>query len=181
MEFTVYSMSVQLFIPMLQNLSALLDKGAQRAAARGFDPGVLVNARLSADMFPLAQQIRIACDQAKGAAARLRGLEPPVHEDKEQTLEELKARVARTIAYLQGATPAEFQGAEQRLIRMPLRDDMVLEAPGARYLRDWALPNFYFHVVTAYDILRHNGVEIGKRDYLGAAAGGMVRQSAGSA
>jgi uncharacterized protein len=100
-----------------------------------------------------------------------------VFEDNEQTLDELKARIARTIAYLQSAKPAEFHGAEQREIRMPLRPGMVLEARGGQYLRDWALDHFYFHVVTAYDILRHNGVELGNRDFLVPSAVGFIHQS----
>jgi len=175
-EWSLYAMSVETFIHMLQNLSQLLDKAGERAKAKGFDAAILVQARLAPDMFPLSRQIQIATDHAKGAAARLRGQEPPVYEDKEQTLDELKARIGRTLAYLQGAKPAEFKGAEQRDIRMTLREGMVLEMRGAQFLRDWSLPHFYFHVVTAYDILRHNGVEIGKRDFVGHVAS-FIRQT----
>lgn len=176
MQLSVYAMSVETFVPMLRNLSNLLDKGSALASAKGFDPVILVNARLAPDMFGLAQQVRIACDQAMGATARLMGREPLRLEDNEQTLADLKSRISRTIQILEGAQPADFQGAESRDIKMPLRDGLVLEMKGAQYLRDWALPHFYFHVVTAYDILRHNGVDIGKRDYISHAAS-AIRQT----
>jgi hypothetical protein len=159
-------MSVDTFVPMLRSLSALLDKGAEHARAKGIDPDSLVNARLAADMFPLARQVQIACDQAKNGTARLIGQEPPRFEDNEKTLAELKARIAKTLAYLDAIRPANFEGARNRQVTFALNADLTLDMDGVQYLRDWALPHFYFHVVTAYDILRHNGVEIGKRDYL---------------
>jgi hypothetical protein len=152
---------------MLNALSAILDKAAAHAAAKGFDPSVLVNARLAPDMLPLASQIRIASDHAKGMTARLAGREVPKYEDNEATLDELKARIAKTIAFVESVPAAEFEGSDERSVTLPLRA-RTLEFTGLRYLIHFALPNFYFHVTTAYDILRHKGVEIGKRDFMGA-------------
>jgi hypothetical protein len=151
---------------MLRNLSALLDKGLAHAEAKKFDPAVLVNARLAPDMFPLSRQVQIATDMAKAAVARLTGQEPPRYEDTEQTMEELKARIAKTIDYIESAPASAFEGSEDRDIRIPLRD-RTLEMKGLQYVRQWVLPNFYFHVTTVYALLRHNGVDIGKRDFLG--------------
>ena len=170
MTISLYDITVEAFTPMLRTLSTLLDKGAEHAKAKGFDPAVLVNARLAPDMFPLSRQVQIACDQAKNAAARLRGQEPPVFPDDETTIDQLRARIERTLEYMATAKAAEFEGGEDRDIVMPLRGDMVLEVKGLGFARDWTIPHFYFHVVTAYDILRHNGVELGKRDYLGHVA-----------
>jgi hypothetical protein len=170
---SVYTMAIETFVPMLRSLSALLDKGAQHASAKHLDSAVLVNARLAPDMFPLVKQVQVACDQAKNSTARLMGQEPPRFEDTEQTFGELKVRIARTIDYLQSAPAAAFDGAENRDLRIPLPNNLVLEMNGLQFLRDWTLPHFYFHVVTAYDILRHNGVEIGKRDYLSHVAGAI--------
>jgi uncharacterized protein len=166
MTFPMYTMAVETFVPMLRSLSKVLDKGAEHANAKKFDSAVLVNSRLAPDMFPLARQVQIACDHAKNATARLTGQEPPRFEDNEQTLDELKARIARTIDYVESARPAAFEGAEERQIKIALPGNLLLEMNGLQSLRDWSLPHFYFHVVTAYDILRHNGVDIGKRDYL---------------
>ncbi len=166
MKISMHTMSVEAFVPTLTGLGKILDKAAQHASAKKFDPSVLVNARLAPDMFPLAKQVQIACDFAKNSAARLAGQEAPKFEDKEQTIEELKARVARTLDYVKGFGPAAFDGAEDRDIKLSFPNGMSLEFKGLAFLRDWALPNFYFHAVTAYDILRHNGVDIGKRDYL---------------
>jgi len=175
MTSAIYTMAVESFVPMLHSLAKLLDKGAQHAKAKSFDAAVLANARLAPDMFPLIRQIQIACDSAKHGAARLMDREPPKYEDNEQTLDELKARIAKTIDYLEKVDRAAFEGAENRQITIALPNDMVLEMKGLRYLREWALPNFYFHVVTAYDILRHNGVDIGKRDFLDHV-GDTIRQ-----
>ncbi len=174
MKISVYTIAIETFTPMLRSLSNVLDKGAQHAIARNFDSAVLVNARLAPNMFPLVKQVQIACDHAKNSAARLMGQEPPRFEDNEQTLDELKARIAKTLDYLQSAHAAAFEGAEDRDIRIPLPNNLVLEMKGLQFLRDWALPHFYFHVVTAYDILRHNGVDLGKRDYL-SHVGGAIR------
>ena len=176
MNFSMYAMAVETFVPMLRTLSGLLDQGGQYARAKGFDPAVLIDARLAPDMYPLVKQVQIACDQAHSAAAQLLGEEAPAFEYRERTLDELKVRIARTIEKLQAADAAAYRGAEDRAIQIPLPNgEAAFEMTGFQYVRDWALPHFYFHVVTAYDILRHNGVEIGKRDYL-SHAGRYIRQ-----
>lgn len=166
MKLSIPALSVDVFVHALGNLSTLLEKGQQSAQARGFDPAVLVGARLAPDMFPLSRQVQIACDVAKGAAARLAGQDPPRFADEEKTLDELRERVARTIAYIRSVPVTAFEGAEERDIRVPA-GERTLEFKGLDYLRNWALPNVFFHVTTAYNILRHNGVPIGKRDFLG--------------
>jgi uncharacterized protein len=165
MKISVHAMSVETFVPMLKSLSHLLDKGIAHAEAKKFDTSVLVNARLAPDMLPLSRQIQIACDAAKGAVARLAGKDPAKFEDNEKTIDELKERVAKTIDYISGFTAADLEGGEDRDIKIPLRD-RTLEMKGLPYLQTWALPNFFFHVTTTYALLRHNGVEIGKRDFL---------------
>ena len=162
----MYTLSAPLFIRMLRNLEGVLDKGAAHAAARKIDPAVLVNARLFPDMFPLTAQVRIAGDFAKGAVARLAGSEPPKYEDNEATFDDLKARIAKTIAYVEGFRPEQFDGADTRTVTIKMRgEDKSFD--GVTYLANIVLPNFYFHLTTAYDILRHNGVELGKRDFIG--------------
>jgi len=162
----MYALSVPVFVRMLRNLEGVLDKGAEHAAARKIDPTVLVGARLFPDMFPLAAQVRIASDFAKGAVARLSGNEPPKFEDGEATFDDLKARIAKTIAYVESFRPDQFEGAEARTVTMKMRgEDKTFD--GVTYLANIVLPNFYFNVTTAYDILRHNGVELGKRDFIG--------------
>jgi hypothetical protein len=163
MKVSMYTMAVDSFVPMLEGLAGVLDKGAAHAKSTRTD---LVTARLAPDMFPLGKQVQIACDHAKGAVARLMGKEPPKFEDNETTFDELKQRVVKTIAYIKEADAAAFEGAEDRDCSIPTPNNMVIAFNGLQLLRDWALPNFYFHTVTAYDILRHNGVAIGKRDYL---------------
>jgi hypothetical protein len=161
---------------MLRSLSQILDKGAEHARANKSDPTALLNARLAPDMYTLAQQVQIACNQAKDATAHLISKDAPQFEDTEQTLEELKARIAKTIDYVQRVREAAFEGAEDRKIIIPIpENNMEFEMNGLQFLRDWALPHFYFHVVTAYDILRHNGVDLGKRDYM-SQVGGYLRQ-----
>jgi hypothetical protein len=177
-KISVHTMAVETFVPMLQNLSQILDKGAEHATAKNLSPDVLASARLSPDMFPLTQQVQIACDHAKNGTARLTGHEPPFFEDNERTLDELKARIEKTVAYVRSIDANAFEGAEDRHIKIPLPGNaMVIEMNGLQFLRDWALPHFYFHVVTAYDILRHNGVEIGKREYM-SHVGQYVRPAA---
>ena len=174
---SIYAFATKTFVPMLQSLSNILDKGAEHARAKKSDPTALVNARLAPDMYTLAQQVQIACDQARDATARLIGKDAPQFENNEKTLDELKARIAKTIDYVQSVRAAAFEGAEDRKIIIPIpENDMEFEMNGLQFLRDWALPHFYFHVVTAYDILRHNGVDIGKRDYLSHVGGGYIRQ-----
>ena len=166
MTLTMYQASAPRFAAMLKNLSAILDKAAAHAEARKIDPLVLTAARLYPDMFPLSRQVQIACDGAKGAMARLAGVEIPKHEDAEKSFEELKARIAKTVAFIESFQPAQVDGTEDRDIVLKLRGKDV-SFKGMPYLLGFAYPNFYFHVTTAYAILRHNGVELGKGDFLG--------------
>jgi hypothetical protein len=158
--------SVQQMKKMLTNLEGCLEKGTKSAAARGFDPNVLVAARLAPDMLPFARQVQASCDTAKYAVARLTGKEAPSHADTEQTLDELKARIGKAVAFLGTVKADDFAGAEARVIQMPRTEGKVMK--GSDYLMEYALPNFFFHVMAAYAILRHNGVDVGKSDYLGA-------------
>jgi len=166
MKISMYQVSVPVFTRMLNNLAAVLDKGAAYAEARKIDPLVLINARLYPDMLPLVKQVQIASDGAKGAVARLAGQEPPKYEDAETTFADLKARIQKTIAFLNTFKPEQIDGSEEKTITLQIRGNAV-PFQGLAYLLNHATPNFYFHVTTAYDILRHNGVEIGKADYLG--------------
>lgn len=166
MTISMYQASVPVFVRMLKNLDAILDKGKAHAEARKIAANVLPASRLIADMFPLSRQVQIACDHAKGAVARLAGVDIPKHEDNEQTFEELQARIAKTVAFVETFTAAQIDGSEERDIVYPTSSRGDLHFKGVDYLLGFALPNFYFHVVTAYDILRANGVEIGKRDFL---------------
>ncbi|MBL8297548.1 MAG: DUF1993 domain-containing protein [Rhodanobacteraceae bacterium] len=148
-------------------LDSLLDKAAAFAAAKNIDAAVLLGSRLAPDMFPLTRQVQIACDLAKGMAGRLAAQTPPVFEDVETTLPELKQRIAKTLAYVDSVADAAYEGAEQREVRVPTRaEELVFQ--GSDYLVNFALPNLYFHLTATYLILRHNGVELGKRDFLGA-------------
>jgi hypothetical protein len=155
-----------MFVRTLRNLDAILDKAAAHAAARKIEAQVLVDSRLFPDMYPLTPQVQIACDHAKGAAARLTGNEVPKYEDSEKTLDDLKARIAKTIEYIETLKPEQFEGADTRKVTLKVRGE-ERSFDGVTYLGRIALPNFFFHVTTAYNILRHNGVEIGKRDYIG--------------
>lgn len=166
MSLSMYQASVPVFIRALTNLSAILKKGDAYAQAKKVEPAVLVNARLFPDMFALVRQVQIASDTAKGCAARLAGLEPPSFADQEQTFAELYARLDKTIAFLKTLKPAQIDGSEERAIELKMRD-RTLHTKGREYLLERALPNLFFHVTTAYGILRHNGVEIGKKDFLG--------------
>jgi hypothetical protein len=143
-----------------------LRKAEEHAAAKKIDPAVFVNARLAPDMFALSRQVQSASDSAKGCAARLAGMEVPRYEDTESTFPELQARISKTVAFMQGVSPEAIAGSEERRIVLKLRGQET-SFSGQAYLLTFALPNFFFHVVTAYDILRHNGVEIGKADFLG--------------
>ena len=173
MSVSLYTVSIPVMIHNLKNLAAILKKGADHAKARGIDPEVLINARLSPDMFPLVRQVQIATDSAKGAAARLAGVDVPSFPDTEKSFPELQARVARTIAFLKSVKPAQLEDADQRDIQLQLRMGSV-GFDGESYLVGWALPNFYFHVTTAYNILRHNGVDLGKWDFLGKVPGARM-------
>jgi hypothetical protein len=166
MKISMYQASAPRFANTLRNLSAILDKAQAHAEARKIEPLVLTQSRLAPDMFALARQVQIACDSAKGALARLAAVEIPKHEDTEQTFAELKARIAKTVEFVESLKPAQIDGAEEREVVLKLRGQDV-KFNGLQYLLGFVYPNFYFHVTTAYNILRHNGVEIGKRDYIG--------------
>ncbi|OFZ90067.1 MAG: hypothetical protein A2V78_06730 [Betaproteobacteria bacterium RBG_16_64_18] len=166
MIISMYQASVPRFVNILTNLSAILDKAQAHVEARKIDPTALTAYRLFPDMLPMTRQVQIACDSAKGAVARLAGVDIPKHEDTEQTFAELKARIAKTIEFVQSIKPAQLDGTEDKDITLTVGGkDTAFK--GMQFLLGRALPNFYFHVTTAYNILRHNGVEIGKRDYLG--------------
>jgi len=166
----MYDAAIPTFIHTLTSLKNILKKGAAHAEAKKFDPANLLNARLAPDMFPLTRQVQIASDMAKSSAARLTGTDAPKYEDVEKTFDELIARVDKTIDYLKTFTPGQFEGAETRTVTVTTsRGSFTFD--GKTYLRHWALPNFFFHVTTAYNLLRHNGVELGKADYLGSVQG----------
>lgn len=168
MNITMYQASAPRFVNTLNNLSAILDKAQAHAEAKKIDPLALTVFRLYPDMLPMTRQVQIACDAAKGVIARLAGVEVPKHEDTEQTFAELKARIAKTIEFIKAIKPAQIDGTEDKEITLKIGgQDMKFN--GMQYLLGFACPNFYFHVTTAYNILRHNGVELGKRDYLGNA------------
>jgi hypothetical protein len=162
-----YQASVPLFIRTLNNLAAFFDKGLAHAEAAKFDVDVLLNDRLYPDMHPFSRQIKIATDTATSVAARLAGLEPPVLGHDEVTVEALKARIAAAIAFLETIKPEQLDGAEDRTIEVTRRDQTTTWV-GRDYLFNYGLPNLYFHTTTAYAILRHNGVPVGKRDFLGS-------------
>ncbi|HRG97025.1 MAG TPA: DUF1993 domain-containing protein [Polyangiaceae bacterium] len=161
----LYEETVPQFSKVLQNLGRWLDKAEALAKAKGFDPDTLLTARLAPDQYPLLKQIQAACDAAKQPASRLAGKEPPVHPDTEKTWAEAKARIATCVAYLGTLTPADFEAAENRLITLPFLPGKGCR--GGNYAREMALPNFYFHASMAYAILRHNGVDVGKIDFIG--------------
>jgi uncharacterized protein len=169
MKISMHAMSVDVLTHALGNLSAFLEKGQAHAAQRKFEPAVLLGSRLAPDMLPLTRQVQIACDVAKNGVARLAGEEPPRFPDTEASFEELHARIARTLDYLKGIPASALEGAETRDIKVPTRDGGTLEFKGLEFLQRWAIPNVFFHVTIAYAILRHNGVELGKRDFLGNA------------
>jgi hypothetical protein len=162
----MYTASVPVLVRGLGNLSGLLAKGLASAEARDIDPAVLVSARLAPDMHPLSRQVQIATDSAKGAVARLTGAEAPSWPDTESTFAELQARIKTAVDHLQTFTPEPFEGADARTVTLPLPNG-ELKFTGQEFLFGFALPNFFFHVTTAHAILRHNGVPIGKMDYLG--------------
>jgi hypothetical protein len=166
MNLSMYQASAPRFAHTLKNLSAILDKAQAQAESKKWDPAALTGARLFPDMFALARQVQIACDSAKGAVARLAGLEIPKHEDTEQTFAELRERVAKTLAFIASVKPGQIDGSEEREVLIKMRGEDA-RFKGQQYLLNYAYPNFYFHVTTAYNILRHNGVDLGKRDFLG--------------
>ena len=169
---SLYETSIPMFVHTLKSLRAILEKAVAHAESKKFDPSVLANSRLFPDMLPLINQIQIASDAAKGAAARLTGTEPPKFEDNEKTFPELIARIDKTVDYLQTFKPEQFEGAAERMVTIKTRNNSYT-FPRLLFLRHWAIPNFFFHVTTAYNILRHNGVEIGKADYLGRVQAGL--------
>ena len=169
MAFSMYTASVPVFQHMLRNLSHILDKGEASAQARKFEPAVLATSRLAPDMLPFTRQILIACDAAKNGVARIAGIEAPKFEDNETTFAELKARIQKTLDFLEGVPAAKLEGTENKEVTFPVGRETTRTLPAQAYLTTFVLPNFFFHVTTAYAILRHNGVDLGKADYLAGA------------
>ena len=163
---SMYDISIPPLVRTLNNLSAVLTKAEKHADAKKIEQGVFISSRLFPDMYPLSRQVQIATDMSKGAAARLAGVDMPKYEDNEATFAELQARIAKTVAFLETIQPRQLKGAETRDISLTV-GGRTLEFTGEQYLLSWVNPNVYFHVTTAYNILRHNGVELSKRDYLG--------------
>jgi len=164
---SIYDISIPVLTRGLTNLSSILDKAAAHAGARKFEPVVLAQARLFPDMFPLARQVQITCDTAKGAAGRLAGIDPPKHEDTEATLDELKQRIAKTLDFVKSVKAEQMKGAESKTIELKFPNRTVTFT-GLSYLIDFVLPNFFFHESMTYALLRSSGVEIGKMDFLGS-------------
>jgi hypothetical protein len=167
MAISMHSASAPIFVKLLGNLLGVLDKAEAHAAARKFDPANYLGLRLAPDMLPFTRQVQIASDAAKGAMARLAGVDVPKWEDNEASFADLRARIQKTIDYVKGFAPAQIDGSEQREITIPMRQGDALKFDGETFLKHFALPNFFFHVTTAYALLRHAGVELGKRDFLG--------------
>ena len=166
MPISMYQASAPRFANTLRNLAGILDKAKAHAEAKKIDEQVLTSSRLYPDMFALARQVQVACDTAKGAVARLAGLEVPKHEDTEKTFDELKERIAKTVAFIDSVKAAQVDGSEDRDLVIKLGPREV-QWKGMQYLLGFALPNFYFHAASAYGILRHNGLELAKRDFIG--------------
>ncbi len=162
----MYQASAPRFANILRNLSAIIDKAEAHCAAKKIEPTVLTSYRLFPDMFPFTRQVQIACDTAKGAVARLAGVDIPKHEDTEQTFAELKARIAKTIDFVESISAAKIEGSDDKEIVLQMRSG-ERRFKGMQYLLGHAYPNFYFHVTTAYNVLRHNGVDVGKGDFIG--------------
>ncbi len=169
MNLSAHNLAIDTFVPMLSSLQNVLGKGAEFADGKKFDVAVLVHARLAADMYTLQQQVQLACHHAKDAVERLTGGESVPFASLDETFAQLRSRVAATIDDLSSKTAALFEAGYDRDIVIALGGEMVFAMKGYQFIRDWAFPHFYFHVVTAYDILRHNGVDVGKRDYAGVA------------
>ena len=164
----LFNTTVPVFKQLLGALSAVLAKAQAQAEARKIEPAALLQARLAPDMFPLLRQVRVACDFAKSVAGRLAGVDLPVFEDNEQSFDDLQARIAKTLAFLNGLTPAQFEGSATREIVTQAGTPKEKRFAGESYLLNYGLPHFFFHVTTAYNILRHCGVEVGKTDYIGS-------------
>ena len=170
MSISMYQASVPVFVQFLKGMSGVLDKAEAHCAAKKTDPIAITGARLIADMFPLSRQVQIACDFAKGVTARLAGVEVPGWEDNEKTIPELKARIAKTIAFVEGFKPAQIDGSEGRDINIKIAGS-PMTFKGQPYLLMFGMPNFYFHSAAAYSILRSKGIDIGKRDFMGPMPG----------
>jgi uncharacterized protein len=166
MSIDMYQSSIPVFVKMLGNLSAILDKAATHAETKGIDQSIFINFRLAPDMYPLSKQVQIGTDMVKGCAARLAELEVPSYDDKETTFAELQSRIAKTVAFIQTVTPDQINGKENLAISFKIRGTEK-SFIGLPYLLNFVLPNLYFHITTTYAILRHNRVELGKLDYLG--------------
>lgn len=166
MSLSLHAMSLVPIIRGLGNLNGLLDKAVAHADARKIDPAALLSARLFPDMYPLTRQVQLASDFAKGCGARLAGVESPAMPDTESTFDELKARIGKTLAFLETLIPERIDGPAEREIVLTL-SFATLRFTAESYVTSWVLPNFYFHLTTAYNVLRHNGVELGKTDFLG--------------
>jgi len=162
----MYQASAPRFSNILRNLSAIIEKAEAHCAAKKIEPTVLTSDRLFPDMFPFTRQVQIACDTAKGAVARLAGVDIPKYEDTEQTFAELKARIAKTIDFVESVSAAKIDGSDDKEIVLQMQSG-ERRFKGMQYLLGHAYPNFYFHVTSAYNILRHNGVEVGKQDFIG--------------
>jgi hypothetical protein len=167
MTFSIYSASIPVFKQILNSLSAILDKAEHHVSDKKIDPNALLQFRLYPDMLPFVRQVQIAADFAKGAAARLAGIAVPAFEDNEQSLADLKARIAKTLAFIETLPQSQIEGSEERPISTG-SGEKIKHFTGQTYLVHYALPHFFFHTTTAYAILRHNGVEIGKKDYIGS-------------
>ncbi len=166
MTTSIYSISIPILTLGLTNLSAILDKALAQTTAKSVDSKTLAGTRLIVDMLPLSKQVQIACDSAKGAAARLAGIDNPAHEDNEETIEQLKTRISKTLTFINQVTASQLVGSESREIVIAY-PNATLKFNGLDFLTKFALPNFYFHTTMAYAILRANGVEVGKMDFLG--------------
>ncbi|HEY1954421.1 MAG TPA: DUF1993 domain-containing protein [Polyangiaceae bacterium] len=176
MSISIHDLATGTFVPKLRTLSALLEKAAEHASAKSIDLAAIVQGRLAPDMYTLRQQVQLACFQAEDAAARLAGQDGGTPEEIGDAFADLASRIETTLKLLEGMPASAFDGAEDRTIIIPVPGgEMVFEMTGYQFLRDWALPHFYFHLVTAYDILRNLGVEIGKRDYM-RSVGGYLRR-----
>ena len=170
MSVSMYQASVPTFVQILTALSGVLDKGQGHATAKKFDPAILLAARLAPNMFPLSRQVQIACDFAKGASARLAGAEVPSWPDQEKTFAELQERIKKTVDFVQTFKASQIDGSEERDVSVSIAGQSVT-FKGQPYLIQFVLPNFYFHTTVSYAILRHNGVDLGKRDFVGAVPG----------
>jgi uncharacterized protein len=166
MPISMFTASAPRFVHVLKNLSAMLDKAQAHAEAKKIDPAALTTFRLFPDMFPLSRQVQVACDLAKGAVARLAGVGIPKHDDTEQTFPELKERIAKTIEFIETVKPGQIDGTEDKDLTIKL-GKQEYRFKGMQYLLNFVQPNFYFHATTVYNILRHNGVELGKKDFVG--------------